>query len=190
MNHLCSIISDHVCVQTHLSVSASKSMLVANIKNRHRDKTFNCSVETEAWGSATHTHIFLPLLLCLLPPHLYIFNTLPEKYTVIHIHDLFISMHALRRWKAIISCLSYLLLALCVCVCVCRCVSACVCVSCAKRTTAPHNAPLLAALWKKTLLLQLMACSVLISQVSSCKHSVPLHNSDLFLAGVLLAYKS
>ena len=126
MNHLCSIISDHVCVQTHLSVSASKSMLVANIKNRHRDKTFNCSVETEAWGSATHTlYIFLPLLLCLLPPHLYIFNTLPEKYTVIHIHDLFISMHALRRWKAIISCLSYLLLALCVCVCVCVCVDVC-----------------------------------------------------------------
>ena len=132
MNHLCSIISDHVCVQTHLSVSASKSMLVANIKNRHRDKTFNCSVETEAWGSATHTHIFLPLLLCLLPPHLYIFNTLPEKYTVIHIHDLFISMHALRRWKAIISCLSYLLLALCVCVCVSMCVCVCVCVLCQK----------------------------------------------------------
>lgn len=155
-------------------------VFAANIKNRHRDKTFNCSVETVHSSRLSHTHLHLSAsspLPASFHPHLYIFNTLPEKYTVIHIHDLFMFMHALRRWKAIISCLSYLLLALWVCVDVSMCVSF------AKGTTAPHNAPLLAALWKKTLLLWLMACSVLISQVSSCKHSVPLHYSDLFLAG-------
>lgn len=112
-------------------------VFAANIKNRHRDKTFNCSVETVHSSRLSHTHLHLSAsspLPASFHPHLYIFNTLPEKYTVIHIHDLFMFMHALRRWKAIISCLSYLLLALWVCVVVCLCV----CVFC-QRNNCPSQ---------------------------------------------------
>jgi len=153
-----------LCVQTHMhSKKRALTWVYAcgiSIKNSHIDKTVLklCIPLRPATHTFTHTfthtdtltHTSLSSCHCFLPPYLYLSHTTKEIYSNSYPWWIPFFMHASRRGRAIISCLSYRLLSLRVCVSMYVCPLPKEHLS-LKRSTA-------GCIWKKTLVLGLI-CS-------------------------------